>query len=78
MFECVRKIALVCLPVFFAHDGPEQLVLGLLLSALSTMVLVAYMPYRSGNETRLSLIAQVRSRRVLYGSSTAHLHLSVC
>ena len=35
IFECFRKIALVCLPVFFSPGSPGQLILGLVICFLT-------------------------------------------
>ena len=35
IFECGRKVALVCLPVFFSPGSPGQLILGLVICFLT-------------------------------------------
>eukprot|EP00966_Prymnesium_polylepis_P032515 756088-Prymnesium_polylepis.1 len=36
IFECGRKIALVCLPVFFSPGSPGQLIIGLVICFLTS------------------------------------------
>jgi len=59
IFECVRKVALVGLPVCFTAGSPGQLVLGLLTCFMSYGVYMALAPYTDPNDDKLAQFTQI-------------------
>ena len=59
VFECVRDVALVGIPVFFFSGEMSQLVLGLLLAGISMMCLTAISPYRHTSDTNVAIAANI-------------------
>ena len=57
---CSRKVAIVGLPVFFNPPGSdEQLVFGLLLSYISTVLFNWFKPFKKKADDVLSVVAQI-------------------
>ena len=59
MFECVRKLSLVGLPVFFNPGSSEQLMFGLLVCFLSTAFFAYYKPYRDQTDDYVLLVCLI-------------------
>jgi len=59
IFECVRKILLVGLPVFFEPGTPGQLILGLVIAFLTFGAYCAFAPYERRSDDVLSAVCQV-------------------
>lgn len=60
IFECVRKLLLVCMPVFFDPPGSvAQLIFGLMCSVLSIIVLCLVQPYKLDSDNALALLGEV-------------------
>ena len=59
IFECVRKILLVGLPVFFEPGTPGQLILGLVIAFLTFGAYCAFAPYENRSDDVLSAVCQV-------------------
>jgi hypothetical protein len=57
--ECARKMALVGIPVFFYAGLLEQLVLGLLVSAVSICVLLSCAPYEDETDNIVAVGSQI-------------------
>ena len=58
ILECLRKLAIVCLPVFFSPTGSvSQLMFGLMVCFLTVTVLALIRPYKKANS--LAIMAQV-------------------
>ena len=60
IFECVRKLSLVGLPVFFMPDSLEQLVFGLIICFLSFGMYTWYKPYRDSKDDSLQKLCQIQ------------------
>ena len=45
VFECVRKICLLGLPIIFEHGSAAQLIMGLLVCFISSGMYASYEPY---------------------------------
>ena len=60
VFECVRKVALVGLPVFFMPGTLEQLILGLLICFLSFGAYMLLSPYLEERHDHVSRLCQVQ------------------
>ena len=58
VFECVRKISLVGLPIFVEHGSATQLIFGLLICFFSFGMYVSYEPYIEASDDRLSKVCQ--------------------
>jgi len=59
IFECVRKIALIGLPIFFPPGSPPQLIFGLIICFLSYGAYCVYSPYVSDEDDLIAQVAQV-------------------
>jgi hypothetical protein len=57
--ECLRKIALVGLPVFFINASLEQLVIGLVVCVISIAVFAWWKPYRDPADNTLQMLCQM-------------------
>ena len=61
IFECLRKLALVCVPVFFHPAGSaQQLIFGLIVCFLTFGAYMLVSPYNEVGDTRLAELAQVQ------------------
>ena len=61
LIECFRKLAIVCLPVFFQPSGSvSQLIFGLLVCFLTFGAHMVYAPYIEDNDDRLAQLCQVQ------------------
>ena len=60
IFQCVRKLALVGVPVFFDVGSVSQSTYGLLISFLSFGMYTAYHPYTQASNDRLEQITQIQ------------------
>ena len=66
VIESLRKLAIVCLPVFFRPSGSiSQLTFGLMVCFLSFGVHALYNPYVKREDDRLAQLCQVTSLRAL-------------
>ena len=59
IFECIRKILLVGLPVFFEPGTPGQLILGLVIAFVTFGSYCAFAPYINSTDDLLSAICQL-------------------
>ena len=59
VFECVRKICLVGLPIFLDPGSSAQLIVGLLVCFISYGMYASYKPYTKGSDGWLSKVCQV-------------------
>lgn len=60
LIECFRKLAIVCLPVFFQPSGSvSQLIFGLMVCFLTFGVHMMYNPYIVTDDDRLAQLCQV-------------------
>jgi len=59
IFECLRKICLVGLPVFLPSGSAAQLICGLLVCFISAMMYAAFNPYVDHGDDKLSKACQV-------------------
>ena len=60
LIECFRKLAIVCLPVFFQPSGSvNQLIFGLMVCFLTFGAHMLYNPYIEGDNDRLAQLCQV-------------------
>jgi len=59
IFECGRKIALVCLPVFFSPGSAGQLILGLVICFLTYGMYCSFAPYEEPADDVLASMAQL-------------------
>jgi len=59
VFECVRKICLVGLPIFLEQGSSAQLIVGLLVCFISYGMYASYKPYVKGSDGWLSKVCQV-------------------
>ena len=59
IFECVRKVALVGLPVFLPPGSPGQIIFGLVICFLSYGMYGIYSPYIDYGDDLLAQIAQI-------------------
>merc|ERR1711935_785743 len=59
VFECVRKICLVGLPIFLDPGSSAQLIVGLLVCFVSYGMYASYKPYTKGSDGWLSKVCQV-------------------
>ena len=61
ILECFRKLAIVCLPVFFQPSGSvSQLIFGLIVCFLTFGTLMVYAPYVEEADDRLAQLCQVQ------------------
>ena len=59
--RCVRKLAIVCLPVFFQPSGSvSQLIFGLVICFLTFGAHMVYAPYVDHNDDRLAQLCQAQ------------------
>ena len=59
--RCVRKLAIVCLPVFFQPSGSvSQLIFGLVICFLTFGAHMVYAPYVEHNDDRLAQLCQAQ------------------
>jgi hypothetical protein len=80
IIECFRKLAIVCMPVFFDAGTPAQLIFGLLICFLTAMLYSNLRPYARDGDTALALVAQANiffnllsSVALSYGNSSAEV-----
>ena len=59
VFECVRKICLIGLPIFFDPGSSTQLITGLLVCFISFGMYASYEPYVEKSDDQLSKVCQV-------------------
>jgi len=59
IFECVRKILLIGLPIFFPAGSPAQLIFGLIMSFLSYGAYCVCAPFMKEEDDILAQVAQV-------------------
>jgi hypothetical protein len=59
IFECVRKILLIGLPIFFPAGSPAQLIFGLIMSFLSYGAYCVCAPFTKEEDDLLAQVAQV-------------------
>jgi len=59
IFECVRKILLIGLPIFFPAGSPPQLIFGLIICFLSYGAYCVYSPYVADDDDLIAQVAQV-------------------
>ena len=59
IFECMRKILLIGLPIFFAPGSPPQLIFGLIICFLSYGAYCVYSPYIRDDDDFIAQVAQV-------------------
>ena len=59
VFECVRKICLIGLPIFFEPGSSAQLITGLLVCFLSYGMYSSYEPYIKDSDDLLAKVCQV-------------------
>ena len=62
VFECVRKLIMVGLAIFFPSGSPEQLVFGLAMAFGTMAVYAAYRPFKSNEDDILALDRRSRGR----------------
>ena len=61
IFECVRKLAVACLPVFFQPSGsPSQLVWGLVVCFVAFGLYVHFDPYEERGDNAVAALCQVQ------------------
>ena len=61
LIECLRKLAIVCLPVFFSPSGSVgQLIFGLMVCFLTFGAHMLYNPYVDHGDDRLAQLCQAR------------------
>jgi len=61
IIECFRKLAIVCLPVFFQPSGSvSQLIFGLIVCFLTFGVHMVYAPYVEEGDDRIAQLCQVQ------------------
>ena len=60
IFECVRKILLIGLPIFLPNDSPEQLVIGLIICFVTFGAYMMYAPFEDDGDDLLSQICQLQ------------------
>ena len=66
IIESFRKLAIVCLPVFFRPSGSvTQLIFGLMVCFLSFGTHMLYNPYVNDEDDRLAQLCQVRASQTL-------------
>jgi len=55
LIDCARKLAIVCMPVFFKPSGSvSQLIFGLVVCFVTFAAYIYYAPYVSGDDNRLA------------------------
>ena len=59
IFECVRKVLLIGLPIFFPPGSPAQLIFGLIICFLSYGAYCVCVPYVENEDDFLAQVAQV-------------------
>ena len=61
LIECIRKLAIVCLPVFFQPAGSvSQLIFGLMVCFLTFGAYMVYAPYAEQDDDYLAQLCQVQ------------------
>jgi len=61
LIDCARKLAIVCMPVFFKPSGSvSQLIFGLVVCFVTFAAYIYYAPYVSGDDNRLAQLCQVQ------------------
>ena len=60
MVECFRKLAIVCMPVFFTMGSAPQLIFGLVVCFLTYGIYSLVEPYEDKADTYLALLAQAQ------------------
>ena len=58
-FECIRKILIVGVPVFFSPGTPIQLVVGLLNCFITSCIYAAYRPFEDDSDDLVSAACQI-------------------
>ena len=65
--ECLRKLAIVCVPVFFNPAGsPAQLIFGLMVCSVTSVMYATWRPYHEHGNMKLALVAQVQLLLLTY------------
>ena len=59
VFECVRKICLIGLPIFVEHGSAAQLIMGLLVCFISFGMYASYEPYVEASDDLVAKVCQV-------------------
>ena len=59
IFECVRKILIVGVPVFLPTGSPGQLVVGLLMCFITSCIYASFAPFEDPLDDRLSTVCQL-------------------
>jgi len=67
-YECVRKLALVCMPSFFQPGSPTQLIFGLLVCFVTFGMYTSIKPYE---EARANVLAQICQVQVFFALVSA-------
>ena len=60
VIECIRKLAIVCVPVFLPSGSSGQLIFGLMVCFLTFGTHMLYNPYSEDNDDRLAQLCQVQ------------------
>ena len=60
IFECVRKILLILLPIFFEEESPEQLTCGLIVCFITFGSYMMYAPFIDDGDDLLSQVCQLQ------------------
>ena len=60
IFECVRKILLILVPIFFEQDSPEQLTIGLIICFITFGMYMMYAPYEDSGDDLLAQVCQLQ------------------
>jgi len=63
VFECVRKLAMVCMPVFFAEGSAEQLMFGLIVCFVTFGAYTYHLPY---DESKSNFLAQICQCQIFF------------
>ena len=60
LIECVRKLAIVCLPVFLPSGSVGQLIFGLMVCFLTFGAHMLYNPYLEHSDDRIAQLCQLQ------------------
>jgi len=63
VFECVRKLAMVCMPVFFTSGSAEQLMFGLIVCFITFGIYAYHVPY---TESKSNFLAQMCQCQIFF------------
>jgi drug/metabolite transporter (DMT)-like permease len=74
LFECTRKLLLLGGPIFFEMDSASQLVVGLFVCFISSVLDAAYSPYIDKNDGRLAQVCQLSLFFVLVSTIALRHH----